>query len=139
MNKSIKVLTFGTFDILHQGHEFYLKQAKEYGDILGVVIARDKNVAKIKGKYPINNELKRLNKIKVLSYVNQVFLGNTQDKYKVIEEFKPDVICLGYDQRISSSDLEAILNKRGFLGVKIIKFEKGFKTDIYKSSKLKKH
>ena len=32
MNQT-KVLAFGTFDILHKGHEFYLKQAKKHGEI----------------------------------------------------------------------------------------------------------
>jgi len=50
MKKLVKVLAFGTFDILHPGHEFYLKEAKKHGDILDVVVARDSTVEKIKGK-----------------------------------------------------------------------------------------
>lgn len=130
-----KVLTFGTFDIFHPGHEFFLKKAKRYGGTLGVVIARDKTVKNIKGKLPRNNEIKRLDVIKKLNYVDKVFLGSIRDKYFVIEKFQPDVICLGYDQNVSTDELKRILQKRG-LDIKIIKFRKGFRSDLYKSSKM---
>lgn len=42
------VMAFGTFDVFHPGHEYYLTQAKKYGDILIVVVARDKTVEKVK-------------------------------------------------------------------------------------------
>ncbi len=132
---AIKVLTFGTFDIFHPGHEFFLNKAKQYGDILGVVVARDKTVEKVKGRMPKNNELKRLAAVKELDYVNKVFSGSIGDKYLVIEKFKPDIICLGYDQNVFINDLKKKLKNRG-LDIKIIKFEKGFKTDLYKSSKM---
>ncbi|MCD4694128.1 adenylyltransferase/cytidyltransferase family protein, partial [bacterium] len=52
----IKVMCFGTFDNLHLGHLFYLKEAKKFGDYLVVVIARDNNVKKIKGRCPREDE-----------------------------------------------------------------------------------
>jgi len=42
------VLAFGTFDILHKGHEFLLSKAKSFGERLVVVIARDVTVEKFK-------------------------------------------------------------------------------------------
>ena len=135
MNKRKKVLAFGTFDVFHKGHEFYLKKAKKHGNMLNVVVARDSTVKQIKGKYPLNNELKRLAKIKNLDYVDNAFLGYEGDKYKIIKELKPDVICLGYDQGSFTNNLKIILKKRG-LNPKVIKFEKGFKPEIYKTSKL---
>jgi len=133
--KKTKVLAFGTFDIFHKGHEFYLREAKKHGNTLNVIVARDSTVKQIKGKYPLNNELKRLAKIKNLSYVDNAFLGYEKDKYRIIEELKPDVICLGYDQNSFTDNLKEILKKRG-LNPKIIKFEKGFKPELYKTSKL---
>ena len=53
-----KVIAFGSFDILHKGHEAYLKEAKSYGDYLVVVVARDENILKFKGKNPRNDENK---------------------------------------------------------------------------------
>ena len=131
-----KVLVFGTFDIFHPGHEFLFKKAKEYGDILNVVVARDKTVKQVKGKPPLNNEQKRFNFINSLDYVDKAFLGCGKDKYSIIEKIKPDIICIGYDQNSFTKDLKPILEKRG-LNPKIIKFKKGFKTNLYKSSKLR--
>ena len=135
MNKGKKVLTFGTFDIFHKGHEFYLKEARKHGNTLNVVVAMDSTVKQIKGKYPLNNELKRLAKIKSLDYVDNAFLGHEEDKYKIIEELKPDVICIGYDQNSFTDNLKEILKKKG-LNPKIIKFKKTFKPELYKTSKL---
>ena len=39
-----KVLVFGTFDGLHEGHKDFLRQAKQYGDHLTVVVGRDSTV-----------------------------------------------------------------------------------------------
>jgi len=133
--KKTKVLAFGTFDIFHKGHEFYLKEAKKYGDILNVIVARDSTVKQIKGKTPLNSELKRLAQIQNLDYVDKAFLGYEEDKYKIIEEIRPHIICLGYDQQSFSNDLKNKLKKRG-LNPKIVKFEKGFKPELYKTSKL---
>jgi cytidyltransferase-like protein len=43
----MKVLVFGSFDIIHKGHEFLLQKAAEYGE-LHVVIARDETITKLK-------------------------------------------------------------------------------------------
>jgi len=93
-----KVMVFGTFDILHQGHLFLFKKAKELGDELYVIIAKDKNVEKFKKNLPKNNEQQRLENIKNIEEVNQIILGDENDIYKIIEEIKPDIIALGYDQ-----------------------------------------
>ena len=129
-----KALAFGTFDIFHKGHEFYLKQAGKYGKLY-VIVARDSTVKKVKGKYPLNNEKKRLKVIQDLDYVDKAYLGKEKDKYSIIEELKPDIIVLGYDQKSFTSDLKKELRKRG-LNIRIIRIKKSFKPEIYKSSKL---
>ena len=48
MNKT--VLVFGTFDGLHEGHQFFLKKARALGDRLVVVVARDVSVIALKGR-----------------------------------------------------------------------------------------
>jgi len=131
-----KILVFGTFDIFHPGHEFHLKRAKKYGNELNVVVARDETVKQVKGQYPLNNEQDRFSFINSLDYIDKAFLGCGKDKYSIIEKIKPDIICIGYDQNSFTKDLKPILKKRG-LNPKIIKFKKGFKTKVYKSSKLK--
>jgi FAD synthetase len=121
-----KVMVFGTFDILHEGHKNFFKQARKYGDYLIVVIARDKTVKKIKGKLPHNNEKTRKINIIKAELVDKVVLGDLKDKHKKIKELKPDVICLGYDQK---KFVEGLSN----FNIKIVKL-KPFKPEIYKSS-----
>jgi len=48
--KKIRVVTGGVFDILHVGHIHFLKQAKELGDELIVIVAHDKTVEERKGR-----------------------------------------------------------------------------------------
>jgi len=131
-----KVLVFGTYDIFHKGHEHHLTEAKKFGDELFVVVGRNKTVEILKGKKPKNSEQHRLKVLNNLSYVTKAVLGNLDDKYKVIEEIKPDFICLGYDQKFFVDKLKEELKKRN-INAKIIKFEEGHKTHIYKSSKLR--
>ena len=134
--KRKKVLAFGTFDIFHQGHEYYLREAKKQGDILEVVVARDSTVKEIKGEYPLNNEVTRLSVIQGLDYVDMAFLGHEgEDKYFMIELLKPDVICLGYDQNSFTDNLEEGL-ERMCLNPEIVRL-KGYKAELYKSSKLR--
>lgn len=131
-----KVMVFGTFDVLHKGHLNFFKQAKKYGDYLIVAVARDDIVKKVKGKKPKHNEKQRLNKIQKLDIVDKAVLGMKKDKYKNIEKYKPDIICLGYDQTAFTDKLKQELKKRK-LKTKIIRL-KPYKPHKYKSSKLKK-
>lgn len=129
-----KVLAFGTFDILHEGHIYFLKNAKAFGD-LTVVISRDKTVKEIKNKLPVNDEKKRLNNVKKLNIANNVILGYIKNKYKVIQKIKPDIICLGYDQKHFVGGLEKEL-KRLKLKTKVIRL-KPYKPKTHKSSRLR--
>jgi FAD synthetase len=129
------VMCFGSFDVLHQGHLYYLRESKKYGDQLLVVVSRDSNFKKFKKKEPKYNERERLEHIRDLPYVDKAVLGNDQDLLAVIEKYKPDTICLGYDQEtISMQDLKKEMVKRG-LTTDIIRIG-SYRPDIFKSSKL---
>jgi FAD synthetase len=134
--KKAKVLVFGTFDIFHPGHEFFLKEAKKKGDILEVVVARDRTVERVKGRLPQNNENARLEKILSLECVDNAILGNLNDPYEILSELKPNMIVLGYDQFSFTRDLSKELKKRG-LNSEILRLDKSFHPEIYKSSKLR--
>ncbi len=129
-------MVFGTFDILHKGHLSFFRQANKYGDVLIVVIGRDKTVNKIKGKKPRNKEVKRLLNVALLKSINLAVLGYAKDPYRIIEEYKPSVVCLGYDQNSYTAKLKEELKKRK-LRAKIVRL-KPYKEHIYKSSKIKK-
>lgn len=129
------VMCFGTFDGLHAGHEDYFRQAKELGDELFVVVARDVTVVDVKGDLPARNEQDRLATVVEHPFVDEARLGYPDDKYRIIEEVKPEVLCLGYDQEAFTENLDMELARRG-LSVMIIRCEP-YMPDLYKSSLLR--
>jgi len=132
-----RVLIAGTFDIIHPGHLWFIKKASEYGE-LTVIVARDKNVTKIKGRRPIIPEEQRLEVIKGLKYIDHAILGSEkEDILQVVEKLKPDVLILGPDQDfIQVEEIQNKLKARG-LAVKVIKLKDKFKgTKFYKTSQI---
>ena len=136
-NNMAKVLVFGTFDIFHAGHRFLLRQAKEYGDFLRVVVARDITVLQVKGRAPQHSEQARADVIKKSGLADEVVLGSLNDKYEVVRDFKPDVVCLGYDQKFFIDSLRKKLDETGLEKTKIVRLEP-HNEEKYKSSILRK-
>ena len=99
-----KVMCFGTFDLLHLGHINYFKQAKQNGDYLIVVIARDTTKQDQK-KDTVFNEDERLELVKNIKIVDEAILGDKSDHFKVIRDKQPDVLALGYDHEIKEDTL----------------------------------
>ena len=97
--KRLNVMAFGTFDILHPGHLFYLNESRKLGNSLTVIVSTDSNSEKIKSKKPLNNENIRLGKIKNLRIVDKAILGSEKDMFEIVRKIKPDIIALGYDQK----------------------------------------
>lgn len=132
-----KVMVFGTFDRFHPGHDSFLKQAKENGETLIVVVARDATVEKIKGKPPEQNERMRLRKVAEHPAVDEAVFGSLgTDKMEIIMATRPDIICLGYDQKAFVDVLHATL-ERERLDVKVMRCY-AYHPHIYKSSKMRK-
>lgn len=127
-------MCFGTFDILHLGHLHYLQQAKRYGDYLLVVIARDKT-KKDQKKESLFSEQERLELVRNMKIVDEVVLGYPDDHFQIIEEKKPDVICLGHDHQIDEDFLSQRLQERRLNP--IIKRMKPYQINRHKSSRLK--
>jgi FAD synthetase len=115
----VRVIATGVFDILHLGHIYYLEEAKKLGDELVVIVARDTTVRKHKHE-PITNEKMRLAMVQALKPVDKAVLGYEKDMYKIIEELKPDIIALGYDQEWNEKKIEYELAQRG-LKVSVIR------------------
>lgn len=134
VNKKKKIICFGTFDILHPGHVYFLKESKKLGDFLVVVVARDVTVRKVRGRMGRNSEEKRKEKIEKLRVADEVMLGDERDPYKILDKVRPDIICLGYDQKVFTDDLKGELEKRR-VEAKVVRM-RAYKPKIYKSSKL---
>ncbi len=130
-----KVMVFGTFAILHPGHLYFFRRAKQRGDKLIVVVARDATVRKIKRFLPKLDERARREMVDAIKFVDEAVLGDKFDWYKIILKYKPNVICLGYDQAVPENLAEE-LQKRG-VEAKIFRL-KSHKPKKYKSSKILK-
>ena len=137
-DKKTKVMVFGTFDGLHEGHINFFQQAKDFieNSFLIVSIARDKNVLRIKGEYPDKNEIERMNLVKKCKLVNKVVLSGIKNHLPHIVKIHPDIIALGYDQEEYVENLKKDLKNKGIL-VKIVRL-KPYGKNIYKNHLLKK-
>lgn len=128
-------MCFGIFDSLHAGHEDYFRQAKDLADELVVVVARDQTVVELRNNLPLNGETDRLARVEGHPLVDEAKLGYLDDKYRVLDEFRPDFICLGHDQEAFTERLEAELARRGIAAsvVRCLPYE----PDIRQSSLLR--
>ena len=95
-----KVVVSGYFNPLHVGHLEMIKMAKDLGDYLIVIINNDEQV-RLKGSFPFMNEADRVEIIRNLKYVDEVFLSIDNDKTvcKSLEELKPHIFANGGDRK----------------------------------------
>jgi FAD synthetase len=114
------VVATGTFDLLHPGHVLYLERSKILGDELVVIVARDLNV-RHKPK-PVVPEEQRQRMVQSLKAVDRAILGEEIDIFRTIEQLKPDIITLGFDQHFDIANLETELSRRG-LHPRIVRIE----------------
>lgn len=97
-----RILIFGTFDHFHPGHRFVLEQAVEraQGGEVCVIVARDKNVRRIKGQEALQDEGQRMRVLQESFPSVQVLLGDPDDFLAPVRSIEPDLILLGYDQSL---------------------------------------
>ncbi|MBR4830297.1 MAG: glycerol-3-phosphate cytidylyltransferase [Bacilli bacterium] len=94
-----KILTYGTFDLLHIGHIEILRRAKELGDYLVVAVSTDEFNA-IKGKKAYYSYEDRKKILEAIKYVDLVI---PEEKW---EQKRDDVIKYGIDTVVMGSDWE---------------------------------
>ena len=141
-NKSTRIMVFGTFDGLHRGHLDFFKQARKLAKkcFLIVSIARNSNVFKIKGSYPVFDEKKRMDLIKRLikkhKLVDKVVLSGIKNYIPHIIRECPDIIALGYDQKAYVKNLKKDLKNKGML-IKIVRLNP-YKENFFKNNLLKR-
>lgn len=93
-----KVITYGTYDLLHQGHLNLLRRAKELGDYLIVGVTND-NFDRDRGKLNVrNNVLERVEAIKATGYADQVIIEDyVGQKIDDIQKYDVDIFAIGSD------------------------------------------
>lgn len=92
-----RILTYGTFDLLHYGHIRILQRAKAQGDYLVVAVSTDEFNA-IKGKKAYHNYETRKKMLEAIRYVDLVIPENDwNQKRNDVKEYKIDEVVMGSD------------------------------------------
>ncbi len=93
-----KVITYGTYDLLHQGHINLLRRAKELGDYLIVGVTSD-SFDRGRGKLNVrNNVLERVGAVKATGYADEVIIEDyLGQKIDDIQKYDVDIFAIGSD------------------------------------------
>lgn len=93
-----KVITYGTFDLLHQGHINLLRRAKKLGDYLIVGVTSD-SFDKERGKLNVrNNVLERIEAVKATGYADEIIIEDyIGQKIDDIQKYDVDIFAIGSD------------------------------------------
>lgn len=92
-----KVITYGTFDLLHPGHINILRRAKDLGDYLIVAISSDEFNA-LKGKKSYYSYEERRHLLEAIKYVDEIVPEhNWEQKVQDVQKHEIDVFVMGDD------------------------------------------
>lgn len=94
----IKVITYGTFDLLHQGHINLLRRAKELGDYLIVGVTSD-SFDRGRGKLNVrNNVLERVEAVRKTGYADEIIIEDyLGQKIDDIQKYDVNIFAIGSD------------------------------------------
>ena len=92
-----RVISYGTYDLLHYGHIELLRRAKQYGDYLIVALSTDE-FNKLKNKKSYYNYEQRKMMLESIRYVDLVIPENIwEQKVDDVKTFKVDTFLMGHD------------------------------------------
>ena len=93
-----KVITYGTYDLLHQGHINLLRRAKELGDYLIVGVTND-NFDRERGKLNVSgNVLERVEAVRATGLADQIIIEEYfGQKIDDIQRYDVDIFAIGSD------------------------------------------
>ncbi len=93
-----KVITYGTFDLLHYGHINLLRRARQYGDYLIVALSTDEFNWEKKHKKCYFNYKERKQMLEAIRYVDLVIPETSwEQKISDVKEFHVDTFVIGDD------------------------------------------
>lgn len=94
----IKVITYGTYDLLHKGHINLLRRARELGDYLIVGVTSD-SFDRGRGKLNVrNNVLERVEAVKATGYADEIIIEDyLGQKIDDIQKYNVDIFAIGSD------------------------------------------
>ena len=111
-NSKVKIAVSGYFDPIHVGHLEYLKMAKALGDTLVVIVNNNHQCVLKKGKF-FMDEKDRLEIVKAIKYVDEVFLSVDEDKTvcESLELIRPNIFANGGDRSTAEVPETSICKK----------------------------
>jgi glycerol-3-phosphate cytidylyltransferase len=130
-----KVITYGTFDLLHYGHINILKGAKEQGDYLIVALSTNE-FNEIKGKQCYFSYEERKKLVESIRYVDLVIPENNWEQKSLdITEFQVDTFVMGDDWKGKFDYLKDVceviyLSRTPEISTTKIKNELGLKNEV---------
>lgn len=116
-----RVLAQGMFDVLHPGHIYYLEESAKLGDELVVIVGRDVHAH---NRPLILGEETRLELVQALDMVDKAVLGSETDMFEKVDELRPDILTLGYDQPYDEDDLREMLHDRDLDDIQLVRLDK---------------
>lgn len=130
LNAMSKVMAVGVFDLLHAGHLHYLEQAKALGSHLTVIVAHDDTV-RMRKHEPVTGMDLRRRMVDGLKPVDDALIGlpPSESMFDILNQVKPDIIALGYDQDHAEEWIKEELGKRGKSHIKVQRVE-GLSDDL---------
>jgi cytidyltransferase-like protein len=97
----MKLLTIGTFDLLHPGHLALFERMCEFGgwdSQVMVGVNTDDFILRYKGRYPVMNLVERLEMLRSCRWVDEVLINKwNEDCRPLIAEVAPDFLVVGSD------------------------------------------
>lgn len=138
MRKLISVLTFGSFDPLHDGHRSLFSQARKLSDELLVIVATDNVIEQTKGRPVHLPQAERLALVQAEPLVTHAQLGEDKaESYKLLRKLVFDILVVGYDQQPDDTTIRQILTEAGKSQLPIIRL-KPHQPDTFKSSRIRR-
>lgn len=131
----MRVLVFGTFDVLHPGHIYFLQQASKLG-LVSVVLTPDSLVShykKIDAHHTFKQRRRRLGELKL---VTEVYPSDLESgSFKIMTRIRPSIVLLGHDQKSLQDALKKWLLRQDFKIM--VKTAQAYRHGLYKSSRLR--
>jgi FAD synthetase len=132
-----RIIAFGAFDPLHDGHRDFFRQARALGDHLIVIVARDSSIQKRKGRIPFQSETARLTAVQQEPLVSEARLGNEgTSPFEILSQLEFEVVALGYDQQPPEEVIRRELDARGKQSVTVVRLQP-FAPEQFKSTLLR--
>ena len=104
MSEQTTVLCGGCFNVIHEGHIFFLQRVRALGSRLVVVVASD-----VHNKKPYaRSAAVRARAVRSLGLADKVMIGSSRSFLSTVSKVKPQIIALGYDQTLPKDVAERL-------------------------------